>query len=195
MKVAKREHGFTLVEMIGVLAVIAILASVAAPRIFDAIEDAKVSNFVQQVKTLETAVAKFNADTSRWPRMYPTSDASTAPHNHQLLINAVNAAGDAIANWRGPYLQKNLVNPFSATAYQALYNTSDGRWACDVDGDGTSDGQFLVYRADGITDKIAEKISGVLDSDAGTANWKTQGRVKRYNGTHTSILAVCLARV
>ena len=66
------QQGFTLVEMIGVLAVIAILGSVAAPKIFAAIEDAKVSAFVQQVNTMTTAVAKFNTDTGLWPRHIPS---------------------------------------------------------------------------------------------------------------------------
>ena len=54
-----QNKGFTLVEMIGVLAVIAILVSVAAPKIFATREDAKVSAYVWQVNTLTPAVAKY----------------------------------------------------------------------------------------------------------------------------------------
>lgn len=195
MSALRKQAGFTLVEMIGVLAVIAILASVAAPRILESIEDAKVSTFVQQVKALEGAVAKYNANTGLWPTMITTSDPSTNPHHHQLLINASNSAGDDIAGWQGPYVAKEPTNPFGKNSYQALYNTTDTNWTCDVDGDGTADGRFIVYRADNVTDKVAEKISDIFDGDGGSADWKTKGRVKRYQGTSASIIAVCLARI
>ena len=195
MSAKQKQAGFTLVEMIGVLAVIAILASVAAPRIMESIEDAKASTFVQQVKTLEGAVAKYNADTGLWPNMTPSSDSATNPHHHQLIMNASNAAGDDIAGWQGPYLSKEPTNPFGKNAYQTLYNTSDTNWTCDVDGDGTADGTFIVYRADNVNDKVAEKISDIFDGDGGDSDWKTKGRVKRYQGTSATILAVCLAQI
>ena len=72
MAVKANIAGFTLVEMIGVLAVIAILVSVAAPKIFAAIEDAKVSAYVQKINTLTSAVAKFQVDTGAWPRHIPS---------------------------------------------------------------------------------------------------------------------------
>ncbi len=191
----EKQGGFTLVEMIGVLAVIAILASVATPRIIETIEDAKVSSFVQQVRTLKGAAAKFNTDTGRWPTMEPTKDSSTHPHHHQLIKNAIDSGGNNIAGWQGPYLENEPRNPFLKGGFQYLYNTSSGDWACDIDGDGNTDGRFLVYRIDSVSDKIAEKISAVFDGDSGSNNWKTVGRVKRYKGTSTSILVVCLARI
>src|SRR5215470_16307586 len=39
-----RSRGFTLIEMIGVLAVIAILAALLVPKIFEAINNARVNN-------------------------------------------------------------------------------------------------------------------------------------------------------
>lgn len=191
----KQIAGFTLVEMIGVMAVIAILASVATPRIIDSIEDAKISSFVQQTKTLEAAAAKFYADTGLWPEFESTADKSTSPHKHQFIYNAADASGTKIPGWQGPYVIEEPSSPFTSGSMQALYDTTDSNWACDVDGDGSPDGKFLVYRSDSISDKVAEKISNILDGDGGSSSWKTAGRVKRYQGTSTSILAVCLARI
>jgi prepilin-type N-terminal cleavage/methylation domain-containing protein len=62
---ARRRHAFTLIELIGVLAVIAILASLLIPKIFEAINSARISHAVTSCHTIKTAVvqhyAKFNA--------------------------------------------------------------------------------------------------------------------------------------
>lgn len=187
--------GFTLVEMIGVMAVIAILASVATPRIIDSIEDAKISSFIQETKTLEGAVAKFYADTGKWPDFDTNYDKSSNPHYYQLTYNAADASGTTISGWQGPYVETIPNNPFTEGARVGLYDTDDSNYTCDVDGDGSPDGMFMSLRVDGVTDKVAEKISNILDGDGGSTSWKTTGRVKRYGGTHTSILIVCLSRI
>src|SRR5262245_39451091 len=49
-------QGFTLIEMIGVLAVIAILASMLIPKIFEAINSSRINNCVQSYNAVKTAV-------------------------------------------------------------------------------------------------------------------------------------------
>jgi len=197
MATGKRQSGFTLVEMIGVLAVIAILGSVAAPKIFAAIEDAKVSAYVQQINTLTTAVAKYHTDTGLWPRHVPTH---AQDRNHQLMVNSLDGT-NPIPGWQGPYLDKEMTNYISKAGFQDLFlaNNNDANWACDLDGDGAVDGQFVIYRSDGITDKVGEKISNIVDGDGGIttgdADWRKAGKVRRYRGNHTSILEVCLASI
>jgi prepilin-type N-terminal cleavage/methylation domain-containing protein len=54
---AKRAaQGFTLIEMIGVLAVIAILAAVLIPKVFEAINNAKVNGTAMACQTVKTAI-------------------------------------------------------------------------------------------------------------------------------------------
>jgi len=64
----KGAKGFTLIEMIGVLAVIAILASLLIPKIFEAINNARISNASLSYNTVKTALAdhyaKFGSLTS-----------------------------------------------------------------------------------------------------------------------------------
>jgi prepilin-type N-terminal cleavage/methylation domain-containing protein len=48
-------QGFSLIEMIGVLAIIGILASVVAPKVFDAIRDAKITGALAVLQTLKSS--------------------------------------------------------------------------------------------------------------------------------------------
>jgi len=57
--VRTRRGGFTLVEMIGVLAIVAILSSLLVPRVFQAISDAKVNNAASRCTTTKAAVANY----------------------------------------------------------------------------------------------------------------------------------------
>ncbi|MCP5522661.1 MAG: type II secretion system protein [Verrucomicrobiales bacterium] len=53
----KRTSGFTLVEMIGVLAIIAILTALLIPKIFQVINDAKISNALVTYNSVKAASA------------------------------------------------------------------------------------------------------------------------------------------
>lgn len=187
-------RGFTLMEVIGVMAVIAIIAAIATPQIFQAIEDARVTSLVQDTNQIRASVTRYYKDTGTWPRHIP-SHAENRYKN--LMINDNN--GTPINGWDGPYLEQELRNPITPGGYVDVLVTSDSRYACDLDGDGTGDGQFLVYRVDGVSDEVARKVSNTIDQDgieeSGTTSWKTAGRVKRYNGNHASILLICLSRV
>lgn len=51
--------GFSLVEMIGVLAIIAILAVVIVPKVFSTIASSRVTSAVASINTMRTAVTEF----------------------------------------------------------------------------------------------------------------------------------------
>src|SRR5260221_14418483 len=52
-----RKGRFTLIEMIGVLAVIAILASLLIPKIYESINSARVNNAIVSYNTVKAAIA------------------------------------------------------------------------------------------------------------------------------------------
>ncbi|MEE9322263.1 MAG: prepilin-type N-terminal cleavage/methylation domain-containing protein [Granulosicoccus sp.] len=190
-----KQKGFTLIEIVGVMAVIAIIASIAAPRIFGAIQDAKVTALVGQAKTLGVTATSFYNDTGKWPVHDPKS---TDDKRQQLMVNK-GGNGQPIIGWDGPYLDQEISNIISPSANHILTPTSTPTYTCDLDGNGTSDGSFLVYYVHGISDTIARKASNILDKDGneetGDTSWKKAGRVKRYNGDNTSILVFCLGRI
>ena len=193
----QKAAGFTLMEIIGVLAVIAIIASVATPQIFQAIEDAKVSAVLQKANELKLATARFYKDTGRLPIHYPTYSPDTHPYYKQLMMNSINGNKDPIPGWNGPYLEAELVNPVTANAHTHVSYSSSITHSCDLLGDGETDGNFVHFRIDGVSDSIAKKVSEAMDKDGSKPDdaWKTMGRVKRYNGDHPSILNICLHRI
>src|SRR5438093_2514202 len=55
------EHAFTLLEMIGLLAIIAILAALLVPKIFEAIQSARLGHTLLSCHTIKTAVLEHYA--------------------------------------------------------------------------------------------------------------------------------------
>lgn len=57
--VLRRRSGFSLVEMIGVLAIIAILAVIIVPKVFATIQSSRVTSTVASTSSMRTAVTDF----------------------------------------------------------------------------------------------------------------------------------------
>ena len=60
-------HGFTLIEMVGVLAVIAILAALLVPKIFAAINDSRFSSSISTINSCKTATMDYFGKAGNFP--------------------------------------------------------------------------------------------------------------------------------
>jgi general secretion pathway protein G len=60
-------HGFTLIELVVVMATIALLLTLAVPRYFHAIDNGKLSVQRQNIATIRDAIDKFYGDQARYP--------------------------------------------------------------------------------------------------------------------------------
>lgn len=104
--VATARAGFTLVEMLVVLAIIGLLAGLVAPRVFNQLAEAKVRTAHIQIESLKNSLDLFFLDNGRYPN---NSEGLGA-----LLTRPANAA-----NWNGPYVKGSGVpldpwnNPYS----------------------------------------------------------------------------------
>jgi len=66
----KRFSGFTLIEVMVVVVILAILATVVVPRIMDRPDDARITKAKQDIRQLESALKLYRLDNQR----YPTTD-------------------------------------------------------------------------------------------------------------------------
>lgn len=67
-RVARRvSRGFTLIEMLVVMAVVALLLSIAVPRYFNSLDRSKESALRQNLKVMRDGIDKFYTDQGRYP--------------------------------------------------------------------------------------------------------------------------------
>jgi general secretion pathway protein G len=64
---SSKNIGFTLVELLVVLAILALLLTLAVPRYFNGIERAKETTLKHDLNTLRESIDKFYADTGKYP--------------------------------------------------------------------------------------------------------------------------------
>jgi general secretion pathway protein G len=93
-----RRRGFTLIEILVVITVIAILASLVTPMVFRNVGDAKTSAARAQIEILGIALDAYRLDNDYYP--------STA-QGLEALRQRPSGQPDA-RNWRGPYLKKGV---------------------------------------------------------------------------------------
>jgi len=63
----KRLRGFTLIELMVVMAIIATLLSLALPRYFGSIDKSKEVTLMQSLSVMRDAIDKFYSDNGRYP--------------------------------------------------------------------------------------------------------------------------------
>jgi general secretion pathway protein G len=123
--------GFTLIEIMLVIAILGILISVAVPRLAGRTEEARQQATRLQIENLSAALDAFEFDCGRFP---------TAQEGLEALRQRPSAA----LNWKGPYLKKPLAHdPWQgAYAYAApgTHNHDYDVYSPGPDGrEGTSD--------------------------------------------------------
>lgn len=89
-------RGFTLLEMLVVLVIIGLIASLVGPRLFSRVDSSKVQVAETQTRMLRGAVETFRLEVGRLP---------TAEEGLDALMKAP-ADERAKARWRGPYLDE-----------------------------------------------------------------------------------------
>jgi len=89
--------GYSLLEIMIVMMIIAMLATLVGPRLFAQLDRSKTTTAEIQIKALSTAIEQMRLDLGR----YPTQQEG-------LGLLADNLSGDA--DWMGPYLDEAVPN-------------------------------------------------------------------------------------
>lgn len=106
MSPIRDSSGFTLIEVIVVIAVVTILASLVSPMVFRNVGDAKASAALAQIEILGMALDSYRLDHDR----YPSTDEG---------LEALVSNPTGTERWRGPYLRRDV--PLDPWGRQYLY--------------------------------------------------------------------------
>jgi general secretion pathway protein G len=66
-KIVKGRRGFTLIEIMVVIAILALLAALVGPKIIGRSDDAKIADTKVQIRNLETALKLYKLDSGNYP--------------------------------------------------------------------------------------------------------------------------------
>ena len=122
-----KPRGFTLVELLVVLAILGMLAALVGPQVLNQLGGAKSKSAQIQIRDLEQALELYKLDVGRFPNNGEGLEA--------LVRSPSNARG-----WNGPYLRKDEIplDPWgneyqyqfpadTAAGYELISYGSDGR--------------------------------------------------------------------
>jgi type II secretion system protein G len=110
----RMKRGFTLVEVLVVVVVIAILAAVVLPKFVNSGLRSKESALKSDLKLCRNAVEMFHNDCDAWPASLADLAATSAPANG--VDDSGNSKAIIASNWKGPYLAAVENDPVSGSA-------------------------------------------------------------------------------
>jgi general secretion pathway protein G len=96
-KKTRRQAGVTLIEMLVVVAIIALFAALVAPRMLRRADTARITAARAQINSFMTALGAYKLDTG----LFPTTEQG---------LQALRVKPQGVNQWEGPYLPQEIPN-------------------------------------------------------------------------------------
>ncbi|MDK2972668.1 MAG: type pilus assembly protein PilA [Candidatus Sumerlaeota bacterium] len=217
------KRAFTLIELLIVVAIIAILAAIAVPNFLEAQVRSKVSRVKADMRTMDTALKSYYVDANRYPYDKAYSNTMGIPGDRQLedwsiaslFMLSTPISYVSSVNFDDPFLVSNEAGavppgwpnppagelPYFNLGYgtDVVSNSSSGNWG-DLVGpanENTPDAGFVLvsYGPDQLY-MGAEWISAGPDADTGSNSMGLTKRIDQiYDPTNGTISAGDIVRV
>lgn len=95
-KIYHNGKGFTLIEMLIVMVILGLLASLVGPKLFSKVDKARIKTAKAQIELLSAAIDTYRLDMGKYPKS----------------LDEIRRSGDP--RWEGPYLPKDVpLDPWS----------------------------------------------------------------------------------
>lgn len=113
------QAGFTLIELVIVMAIIAMLVALIAPRFVGTLGDSQVKATRAQIQMMSTALDSFRVDNRRYP-------------TQQEGLKALVERPDGLPTWAGPYLARRTL-PNDSWGKDFIYQIPPTKGGLDYD--------------------------------------------------------------
>jgi general secretion pathway protein G len=117
-----RARAFTLIELIIVLAILALLLTVAVPRYFAHLERAKEATLRQDLAVMRDAIDKFHGDKGRYPESL--EELATLRYIRSVPADPIT---ESVTTWK-------TIPPTDTEAKGAVYDVKSGAAGNSLDG-------------------------------------------------------------